>query len=130
MSDAATVEGDAKLRLFLALTLPEAVEEVLRAWSAPPLSGGRVPESFHVTLAFLGARPRAELEPIVEALRAAAAAAIPFTLTPVRYRETRPVGMPVLEHPSREATSLAEDAQRRLEKLGVYHREARPWLPH
>ena len=28
------------------------------------------------------------------------------------------------------ATGLAEDVQARLERLGVYRREGRPWLPH
>jgi 2'-5' RNA ligase len=130
MNDAATVEGDEKLRLFLALELPDAVSEQLRTWAPEHLSRGRIPESFHVTLAFLGSRLRSELPGILEALRDAAADAIPFTLTPARYRETRSVGMLVLEDPSGEATRLADDVQGRLEMLGVYRREARPWLPH
>lgn len=130
MSEAATVEGDAKLRLFLALELPEAVSNSLRAWSAEHLSGGRLLDSLHVTLAFLGARPRSELEDILGALRAAAAHAVPFTLTPARYRETRSVGMLVLDDPSGQATRLADDVQGRLETLGIYRRETRPWLPH
>jgi RNA 2',3'-cyclic 3'-phosphodiesterase len=130
VSEAATVEGDEKLRLFLALELPDAVGDELRVWATESLSGGRVLDSFHITVAFLGARPRSELQSIVGVLRDAAAEAIPFTLTPVRYRETRSVGMLVLDDPSGEATRLAERVQRRLEKLGVYRREARPWLPH
>jgi 2'-5' RNA ligase len=130
VSEAATVERDAKLRLFLALELPEAVSDALRAWGAEHLSGGRLPDSLHVTLAFLGARPRSELEDILGALRAAAAHAVPFTLAPARYRETRSVGMLVLDDPSRAATRLADDVQGRLETLSVYRREKRPWLPH
>lgn len=130
MSQAATVEGDEKLRLFLALELPEAVVDELATWGARHLSGGRVLESFHITLAFLGARPRSELDAIIGALRGAAAEAVPFTLTPVGYRETRSVGMVVLDDPAGEATRLAEGLHRRLESVGVYRREARPWLPH
>ena len=130
MTDAGTVDGDEKLRLFLALELPEAVCGQLRDWARGQLSGGRVLESFHITLAFLGSRPRLELPGIVAALRGSAEDAIPFTLTPVRYRETRSVGMLVLDDPSGEATHLAEDVQRRLEGLGVYRGEARRWLPH
>jgi 2'-5' RNA ligase len=131
VSEAGTVEDDdERLRLFLALELPEGISEQLGGWSAERLEGGRVPDSFHITLAFLGTRSRSELAGILEALRGAAASAIPFTLTQVRYRETRSVGMLVLEDPSGEATRLAEDVQRRLEELGVYRREARPWLPH
>jgi 2'-5' RNA ligase len=127
---AGTVEGDAKLRLFLALELPEAVSETLAEWGRQYLSGGRVLDHFHVTLAFLGARPRSELDSILGALRSSAEAAAPFELAPVRYRETRSVGMLVLDDPSGEATWLAQGLQLRLEELGVYRREARPWLPH
>jgi RNA 2',3'-cyclic 3'-phosphodiesterase len=127
---AATVEGSERLRLFLALELPPEVEETLRAWSERELSDGRRPGTLHVTVAFLGSRPRSELEAILEALRESAAESAPFELEPVRYRETRSVGMLVLADPSGQATRLAERVQSRLEELGVYRREARPWLPH
>jgi 2'-5' RNA ligase len=127
---AATVEEDERLRLFLALELPPGVAETLRAWSERELSAGRRPGTLHVTLAFLGSRPRSELEAIRAALRESAAETAPFELEPVRYRETRSVGMLVLADASGEATRLAERVQSRLEELGVYRREARPWLPH
>ena len=130
MSGAATVERDERLRLFLALELPASIEDVLRAWGTRHLGRGRPVESFHVTLAFLGSRPRKELDGILGALRESAAEAAPAPLEPVRYRETRSVGMLVLADPSGEATRLAERVQTRLERLGVYRREARPWLPH
>jgi 2'-5' RNA ligase len=39
--------------------------------------------------------------------------------------------MVVLEEPSvKHAAAFAADLQGRLEDLGVYRREARPWLPH
>jgi 2'-5' RNA ligase len=106
------------------------VEETLRAWSERELSGGRRPGTLHVTLAFLGSRPRSELEAILGALRESAAESAPFELAPVRYRETRSVGMLILADASGEATRLAERLQSRLEEVGVYRREARPWLPH
>lgn len=131
MTEPATVERDEKLRLFLALELPDDVVSVLAAWGERHLTGGRPARSFHVTLAFLGPQPRSELDRIVAALRASAAeAASFFTLAPLRYRETRSVGMLVLDDPSGEATRLAERVQSRLEKARVYRREARPWLPH
>jgi 2'-5' RNA ligase len=127
---AGTVEGDERLRLFLALLLPDDVGEALAAWGHEQLERGRLVESFHVTLAFLGWRPRSELEGIVSALRDAAAEAAPFWLAPLRYSETRSVGMLVLDDPSREASRLAGRLHARLEELGVYEREQRPWLPH
>jgi 2'-5' RNA ligase len=126
------VLGDERIRLFCALVLPEdALAEVV-AWQAEHLSGGRIVPSgnLHVTLAFLGGRPSSELPAILAELRAASAAAEPCELRPVRYHETRSVGMIVLDDVSGAATALAEDVQRRLDGLGVFRREARKWLPH
>ena len=130
MKGADTVEGDERLRLFLALELPEDITTALGVWGASHLERGRAVESFHVTLAFLGARPRSELDSVLSALRESTAETPPFELEPMRYRETRSVGMLVLGDASGEATRLAIALQRRLERLGVYRREARPWLPH
>jgi 2'-5' RNA ligase len=130
VSSRGTLEAGETLRLFLALLLPADAVERLERWSDRHLMRGRRTESLHVTLAFLGARPRSELEAIVEALREAAAGARPFTLEAARYRETGSVGMVVFDDPTGEATRLAHRLHRRLEELGSYQREARPWLPH
>jgi 2'-5' RNA ligase len=142
-SPGGTLEGGdppgATLRLFLALLLPGRAAEEVERWRDAELLA-RVPErfrdvvrpveGFHVTLAFLGSRPRSELPAIVEVLHDAAGESLAFELVPKRYRETRSVGMVVLDDPSGEATTLAERLHGRLEELGVYEREARPWLPH
>lgn len=133
MSPPASVEGSAVLRLFVALTLPDTVVACLAAWQRQQLAGGGriVPaEHLHVTLAFLGPRPAGDLAPVAEALRAAAAGFSSFLLRVRAYRETRSVGMLVLADEEGRARALAEDVQARLEGLGVYRREARPWLPH
>ncbi len=130
MSAGATVEGDDRLRLFLALELPDAVADELARWGERHLTRGRGVATFHVTLAFLGYTPRRELDPILHALREDAGATAPFELEPVRYRETRSVGMVVLADPSGRATDLAGRLHARLERLGVYVPERRPWLPH
>ena len=132
MTSTASVGGDERLRLFLALRLPVGVLDEIERWQHEQLSGVRAVrrEHLHVTLAFLGHRPADELEAILAALRDAAAGAGEIALTPVRYRETRSVGMLVLEDHRGEATLFAEDVQERLERLGVYRREQRPWLPH
>jgi RNA 2',3'-cyclic 3'-phosphodiesterase len=128
----ASVEGRERARLFCGLRLPDQALDTLSKWQAEHVEGGRsVPrDHLHVTLAFLGHRPVDELESILGALREAAAAAGPIRLVPERYRETRSVGMLALSDLGGEATRLAEDLQRRLEHLGVYEREQRPWLPH
>jgi 2'-5' RNA ligase len=110
--------------------LPVDVVGAVVAWGKLYLARGRPVESFHVTLAFLGSRPRGELDGIVGALRDVAAETAPFLLAPVRYTETRSVGMLVLEDGSGGARRMAERLHARLEDLGCYRREARPWLPH
>jgi RNA 2',3'-cyclic 3'-phosphodiesterase len=128
-----SVESDERLRLFCGLRLPDDAVARLTAWQGEHLpGGGRIvpPANLHVTLAFLGHRPRHDLEAIAEALRGAAAAADAIELEADRYREGRSVGMLVLRDESGAATRLADDVQGRLETLGVYRREARAWLPH
>ena len=128
----ASVESDERIRLFCALLLPGETLDALVAWQHAHLRGRIVPRAnLHVTLAFLGSRPAAELPAVVAELRAAAAsAAAPLRLEVERYRETRSVGMLVLADGGGAATRLAGDLQARLERLGVYRREQRPWLPH
>jgi RNA 2',3'-cyclic 3'-phosphodiesterase len=132
MTPAASVSGDERLRLFLALRLPDDVLDEVEHWQAEQLGGVRIMgrELLHITLAFLGHRPASELEPILGVLRDSAAGAGEIRLTPVRYRETRSVGMLVLEDEGGRAALLASAVQDRLERLGVYRREGRPWHPH
>jgi len=132
MSSAGSVVPDDRLRLFLALVLPVDVLDALDRWSGSELARGRrVPrEHLHITLAFLGSRPADELALVVATLRAAAARSGALPLEPVRYRETRSVGMVVLDDPTGSARRLADDLHAGLERAGLYRPEARPWLPH
>jgi 2'-5' RNA ligase len=135
MTSSASVEGRDRLRLFLAFLLPDAAVQRLVRWQQDDLGVSdreRVvpPQNLHVTIAFLGSRPASELESITGALRDAVAGAEAPVLTPRRYRETRSVGMLVCEDENGRAASIAEDVHRRLELLGVYEPEQRPWLPH
>jgi 2'-5' RNA ligase len=135
MNVPASVGGRERLRLFCALRLPDDTVELLLGWQAEAFGRtdrvrvlGR--EQLHVTLAFLGSRPAGDLAAIGTELREAALAAEPATLTVKGYRETRSVGMLVLEDEGGRAASLAVDLHERLERLGVYERERRAWLPH
>jgi 2'-5' RNA ligase len=125
-----TVEGDERIRVFLALEVPDEVAETLAEWGREYLPAGRRVDTVHVTLAFLGGQPRSGLAEILRVLRYGAAATEPFLLEPRVYRETRSVGMLVLDDQSGRATDLAERVQGGLEDLGVYDRERRRWLPH
>jgi RNA 2',3'-cyclic 3'-phosphodiesterase len=128
----ASLEGRERARLFCGLRLHDETLDALCRWQDAQIDQGRrvSREQLHITVAFLGHRPLAELGSILVALREAAAAAGSIRLVPERYRETRSVGMLVLSDIGGAATGLADDLQGRLERLGVYEREGRPWLPH
>jgi RNA 2',3'-cyclic 3'-phosphodiesterase len=127
-----TVGGHERLRLFCALRLPDEVLDRLEPWQREHLSGGRQVrrEQLHLTLAFLGARPADDLPAVRGALHAAARDSGEIVFSAVRYRETRSVGMLVLDDETGEAGRLALRLFEGLEGAGMYRREKRPWLPH
>lgn len=132
MTPAGNVAGDEHLRLFCALRVPDHVLDALEAWQRAELRDGRVVsrDHLHLTLAFLGRRPASELPSISVALADAARESGEIVFSPRRYRETRSVGMLVLDDRTSEGELLAGRLFDRLEALGVYEREKRPWLPH
>jgi RNA 2',3'-cyclic 3'-phosphodiesterase len=131
VKDPSSVASHERMRLFCALRLPEDVLDGLCAWQDRHIRGRAITRpNLHITLAFLGHRPVEELPGILEATRDTAAAARPIRLEPVRYRETRSVGMLVLSDEGGAAAAVAEDLHGRLEALAVYEREQRQWLPH
>ena len=130
-----SLAGHERLRLFAALPLPDAVRLRLVGWQRrcfAETGGVRLvrPDNLHVTLAFLGSTPATELPRVVDAVRSAAAGAPPPLLRVAGYRETRSVAMLVLDDEDGRAGGLAREAQARLERLGLYRPEQRPWLAH
>jgi RNA 2',3'-cyclic 3'-phosphodiesterase len=135
VQNAASVESREPLRLFVALLLPKNARARLSAWQEHELSGQPglrlVPAAnLHVTIAFLGGRPPEDVDRVAGVLRDAARALAPPVLEPMRYRETRSVAMIVLTDQGNRATALAERVFEGLERIGVYERESRDWLPH
>lgn len=135
MNRPGSVGGRERPRLFVALPLPDDARQQLSAWQQRELAGASdtrvVPTAnLHVTLAFLGARPASDVDAVLALLRDAARATRRPVLEAVRYRETRSVGMVVLDDEEGRAVRLAEEVGKGLERLGVYERERREWLPH
>ena len=123
--------GDERLRLFCALRLPDEIVNALVPWQERQLSRGRIVprDHLHVTTAFLGSTPGAEVEGIAAAV-AGADAFGPIRFRIGSYRETRSVGMLVLDDRDGQGGLYAERLHGLLEALGVYRPEKRGWLPH
>ena len=73
---------DERVRLFVALELPDSVRDDLAAWRAPILAATPAlrpvaPESMHLTLCFLGWRRAGEVPAIASACAAASSVARP-----------------------------------------------------
>jgi 2'-5' RNA ligase len=131
VTSAGSVGGDERLRLFLGLRLPDDALDRLERWQDEHLSGRVVPRgNLHITLAFLGSRPAAEVSRLAVVLAEGARGVHEISFSARRYRETRSVGMLVLDDRTGEGTRLAEHVFDGLEALGVYEREKRRWLPH
>lgn len=131
----ATVESHDRVRLFCAFPLPDEAADVIAAWQA---SLGAVDARFvrrddlHITLAFLGHRPRGDVERVSAILDKCAARAGRPRFVLHHYRETSRVGMLALEDDTDRlhGRNFAYDLQRELAEAGFPLRERYPWRPH
>ena len=134
MNPPASLEGHERLRLFVALLLPPDVRSRIAEWQSRVLRDADVravtPENLHVTVAFLGSTDPEDLPRIATVVQDAGLVSSAPTFEAVRYRESRSVAMIVLDDLGAVGTQLADGVFSRLEGVGVYEREQRPWLPH
>jgi RNA 2',3'-cyclic 3'-phosphodiesterase len=136
-------EGPANRRLFVALEPPEAVRRRIaaRATELRKASGRAADEvrwvaveNLHLTMQFLGAVPGDRVAAVEGAVRAAASAGRPASLSVKgaggfpNARRPRVVWLG-LEGDLEAATALVGDLGRRLAPLG-FPPEARPWSAH
>lgn len=129
--------GSPRLRLFVALELPDSVLDQVVAWQAqtfeerPDLRLLPRP-SLHITLAFLGYQAKRDVERIAEV--AFAEGGGPFELrarevveVPKRRPRLYAVG---LEEPGEALGSWQADLSGRLHEAGLYEPEKRAFWPH
>jgi 2'-5' RNA ligase len=134
-----TPPSEPKARLFVALDLPADARERVVAWRDRALAERAElrllpPESLHVTLAFVGYRPEADVDAIGAAALGAVRSLAPAMLEPrgvtgVPPRRPRLVALD-LEDRGGHATGIAHAVWEALEAGGWYRREARPFWPH
>jgi len=124
-----------RVRLFVALDLPDEVRRGIEAWGVGALIDPALRRvsaaSLHITLAFLGHRPEGEVESIAAAVRESAAPAASIELLDPISRPLRGRAR-VFALPARSpgAESLQAGLQERLVSAGLYEPEKRPFWPH
>jgi RNA 2',3'-cyclic 3'-phosphodiesterase len=129
---------DERLRLFVALELPDPVRAALGRWRDAAIGSARGMrsvdrDSLHVTMCFLGWRPARELEAIAAACEVVAAESAPH-LSLANPRWLPPRRPRVLAVELDDATASLARAQLALSQMlaagGWYEPEERPYLPH
>ncbi len=129
----------ARLRLFVAVELPDTVREALIEWQRSVLPGrpalrGVNAAGVHITLCFLGSRPRSELEAIESALLELRELSRPARLAlgdalwlPVR----RPRVLAVQLADAEQALTRVQAAlSQKLTRAYGYEQELRAFSPH
>lgn len=121
--------------MFVALDLPDWVRDGIADWgegairdpALRPVSAA----SLHITLAFLGARPPEQVEPLGEIVRECAVSAPRIELGEVEQRPLRGRAR-VYALPVRSEATKALQARLRakLAAAGLYEADERPFWPH
>lgn len=124
-----------RVRLFVALDLPDELRERIVGWGRETLVDPALrpvaPESLHVTLAFLGHRPEKEIEAIAAVVRERSGPAPWVELLDPEPRPPRGrVRLYALPALSPGAEALQAGVSEGLAEAGVYEPEKRPFWPH
>jgi 2'-5' RNA ligase len=128
-------EREPRVRLFVALDLPDEVRAGISEWGENALRDPAlrpvVEQSLHVTFAFLGHRPQAQVEEIAALVAESGGPAATVELLEPQQRplkgRVRVYALPVR---SEGAVALQAGLQGRLVGAGLLEAEERPFWPH
>jgi 2'-5' RNA ligase len=128
-------ESQDRIRMFVALDLPDRVRDRLEKWQGAALGDPALramrPEALHITLCFLGSLPEPAVEQLTGALRAIPARPVSLRFEP--EAAPLPKGRPrlyALGARSPDAVAVQDDLARRLADAGLYEPEERSFWPH
>lgn len=126
-----------RLRLFVALDLPDRVREGIVAWqrracAADPALRAPAPASLHMTLVFLGYQRERDLDRIAAAALAPGPRPVGLVMAP------DPIAVPArgrarlfaASGESDAAVTLQAEVSGSLQEAGLYEPESRPFWPH
>jgi 2'-5' RNA ligase len=127
-----------RVRLFVALDLPEQVREALVTWQVEelePVPELRVtpPRNLHITLVFLGWQRERDAEPIVDALAGLRTPAPELAFEPEvvpKGKSRRRPGLFALQTGGEGALAVHVEVSDRLAEAGFYKPEKRPFWSH
>lgn len=124
-----------RVKLFVALDLPDTVRAGIEAWGSRELDDRALrpvaPSSLHVTLAFLGWRPEKEVARLAEVVAASRGAAPSLRLgQPVQRPERGRPRLFALPVESSGTVALQAAVEERLVAARLYEPEKRPFWPH
>ena len=118
------------MRCFIGIPVPPSLASTLTATPAParPVPAGNL----HLTLAFLGERSPAQLEPLIPALKAALTRLPAFTVTLTTLDAFREPGARVWAAHARREPALLDLHRQIWDRLGLAGIDAEPrrFLPH
>jgi 2'-5' RNA ligase len=121
--------------LFVALDLPDRVRAEIVEWGGEALADPALrrvkPESLHITLAFLGYRPKKEIPRLAEIVAASRAPAPLIVLgDPVPRPERGRPRLFALPAESPATIALQQTLEEKLVEARLYEPEKRPFWPH
>ena len=124
-----------RVRLFVALDLPQPARDKIAEWGERELSDPALRptprESLHVTLAFLGSRPEREVESLAEIVAGIEAPAPEIQLgDPVARPASGSARLFALPADSPSAVALQGELAGKLVAKRLYKAEKRPFWPH
>jgi 2'-5' RNA ligase len=128
-------DSESRLRLFVALDLPDEVKAGLARWGERELRDPALrpvaEQSLHITFAFLGHRPAAEVERIAAVVaESGGPRATVELLDPAPRPLTGRARVYALPARSEGAQALQAGLQERLVAAGLHEPEKRPFWPH